>query len=87
MTKINCKLLTSSTTVITGAPGNYTVKTVSHTIDPTIKKTINCEVTYSDIDNLAKDFGLLVAKTIARHFREKHAFNITIKDFEIPEVQ
>lgn len=87
MTKINCKLLTSSTTVITGVPGNYTMKTVSHTIDPTIEKTINREVTYCTLASLAKEFGELIALTIERHYKEGHVFNITIKDFETPTVQ
>lgn len=87
MTKINCKLLTTSTTVVGGAPGNYTVRTISHTIDPIIKVPANRERSYQDIDKLARELAQQVEKTIRTHFHAGHVFNITIKDFEIPEVQ
>lgn len=82
MTKINVKLLTSSTTVIEGVPGDYTVKTVSHSTDPRIKRTVNREESFAQLDYLAIELGLRVAATIARFYREGHVLNITIKDFE-----
>lgn len=81
MTKINCKLLTISTTVIDGKPCNYTVKTIAHTIDPIIKDPANRETTYRDIKKLARDLSKQVEKTILTHFCDGHIFNITIKDF------
>lgn len=84
MTKINCKLLTSSTSVLDGVSGNYIVRTISHTIDPTIKVPANREMSYQDIDKLAREFAQQVEKTIRTHFHEGHIFNITIKDFLKP---
>lgn len=81
MTKINVKLLTTSTTVIDGAPGDYSVKTVSHTIDPKIKKPINRETRYKYVDELAKELAAQIAKTIMVYYNTGHIFNITIKDF------
>lgn len=82
MTKINVKLLTTSTTVIDGVPGNYALKTVSHTIDPRIKRTINRVQTFKTIDDLAEELASQLAKTIMGYYCEGHVFNITIKDYQ-----
>lgn len=82
MTKINVKLLTTSTTVIDGAPGDYSVKTVSHTIDHKIKKPINRETRYKYVDELAKELAAQIAKTIMVYYNTGHIFNITIKDYQ-----
>lgn len=84
MTKINVKLLTTSTTVIEGVPGNYTLKTLSHTIDPRIKRTINRVQTFPTITDLAKELASELAKTLTVYYHEGHVFNITIKDFVKP---
>lgn len=81
MTKINVKLLTTSTTVIDGVPGNYTVKTISNTIDPKIKKPLNRETRYKYVDELANKLAAQIAQTIMVHYNTGHIFNITIKDF------
>lgn len=87
MTNINCKLLTTSTTVIEGVSGNYTLKTISHTIDPRIKRPINRVLTFQTINDLARELASELTKTLTVYYQEGHIFNITIKDFETPKVQ
>lgn len=82
MTKINVKLLTTSTTVIDGVPGNYQLKTVSHTIDPRIKRTINRVQTFQTLTDLARELASEIAKTLTVYYQEGHVFNITIKDYQ-----
>lgn len=82
MTKINVKLLTTSTTVIDGVPGNYQLKTVSHTIDPRIKRTINRVQTFQNLTFLANELASEIAKTLMVYYQEGHVFNITIKDYQ-----
>lgn len=84
MTQINCKLLTTSTTIVKGKRGRYTLQVKTQTIDPRITKPQNGEIVYSSLDDLAADLGRAVAKTITRHYQDGHTFNITIKDFETP---
>lgn len=82
MTKINVKLLTTSTTVIDGVPGNYQLKTVSHTIDPRIKRTMNRVQTFQTLTDLARELASEIAKTLTVYYQEGHVFNITIKDYQ-----
>ena len=82
MTKINVKLLTTSTTVIDGVTGNYQLKTVSHTIDPRIKRTINRVLTFQTLTDLARELASEIAKTLTVYYQEGHVFNITIKDYQ-----
>ena len=82
MTKINVKLLTTSTTVIDGVSGNYQLKTVSHTIDPRIKRTINRVQTFQTLTDLARELASEIAKTLTVYYQEGHVFNITIKDYQ-----
>jgi hypothetical protein len=84
MTQINCKLLTTSTTIVKGKPGRYTLQVKTQTIDSRITKPQNSEIIYSSLDDLAADLGRAMAKTITRHYQDGHTFNITIKDFETP---
>lgn len=84
MTQINCKLLTTSTTIVKGKPGRYTLQVKTQTIDPRITKVQNGELIYSSLFDLAADLGRAMANTIKRYYQDGHTFNITIKDFETP---
>lgn len=75
------KLLTSSTTIIEGVPGNYTMITTSDTIDPAIKIPVDRKEVYPNIDKLSRDFAQQLENTINMYFHEGHEFKLTLKDY------